>query len=89
MSKLNSKVSIASLNMAAVYERSRIVSQVGRAVKYHRNQMGLTQQELSEKMGFNRTYLGAIERGERNISLVTLINLSKNLEVSIVDLVSF
>jgi transcriptional regulator with XRE-family HTH domain len=89
MSKLNSKVSTATLKMAAVYERSRIVGQIGRAIKYHRNQMGMTQQELSEKMGFNRTYLGAIERGERNISLVTLINLSKNLEVSIVDLVSF
>ncbi|MEM1312195.1 MAG: helix-turn-helix transcriptional regulator [Patescibacteria group bacterium] len=89
MSKISLPLYSSSLDLTGFTENNKIVSQIGKAIRYHRNQMGMTQQEFSELMGFNRTYLSSIERGERNISLITLINISKYLDVSIVELVSF
>ena len=58
----------------------------GKKVQNLRRQHGLSQEELAYKVGFHRTYVGMIERGERNITLSNLKKLSKGLEVDIKDL---
>ena len=51
----------------------------GVAVKIRREEMGLTQEDLAERAGINRTYLSDIERGSRNVSLVNIERIAAAL----------
>lgn len=62
------------------------LKQFGKKIQDLRRQLGLSQEELAHKAGFHRTYIGMIERGERNITLSNLLKLSKALEIDIKDL---
>lgn len=53
-----------------------------------RKAVGLSQEELAEKAGIDRTYVSQIERGISNPSLVVLVKLSQALGVEVVDLIS-
>jgi transcriptional regulator with XRE-family HTH domain len=46
-----------------------------------RAQKGLTQEALAFQSGINRTYLSAVERSERNVSLDNVARIAKGLEV--------
>jgi ribosome-binding protein aMBF1 (putative translation factor) len=48
----------------------------GTAVKFRREEMGLTQEDLAEKARIHRTYLSDVERGTRNLSLVNIERLA-------------
>lgn len=50
-------------------------------VKNLRLRLGLSQEELAEVCGYHRTYIGSVERGERNITLSTLKALSTALQI--------
>lgn len=41
-------------------------------MRAHRRSRGLSQEEFAEAIGHNRTYIGAIERGDRNLTLCTV-----------------
>lgn len=56
-------------------------------VKSKRLRLGLSQEELAAICGYHRTYIGSIERAERNITLSTLDALAKALEISPHELV--
>ncbi|MBI2988032.1 MAG: helix-turn-helix transcriptional regulator [Deltaproteobacteria bacterium] len=47
-----------------------------------------SQEECAEKCGLHRTYVGAIERGERNITLTTLDRIAAAFGISVVDLLT-
>jgi transcriptional regulator with XRE-family HTH domain len=53
----------------------------GETVRAHRKARGLTQQELATKTGLNRSYIGGIERGGRNVSLQNVLRLAIALEI--------
>jgi transcriptional regulator with XRE-family HTH domain len=53
-----------------------------------RRKRGLSQEELSELCGLHRTYVGSVERGERNVTLSTLEAFSNALGVSVPQLLS-
>lgn len=55
-------------------------------VKEQRKKLGLSQDELAQKCNLHRTYIGIIERGEKNICLENIEKLSKALKVEIKDL---
>lgn len=58
----------------------------GEKVKKLRNERGLSQEELSFRAELHRTYIGMIERAERNLSLVNIAKIARALDVSIKDL---
>lgn len=53
----------------------------GRAVRQLREHRGLTQERLARECGLDRTYVGGIERGERNPSFTNIVRLAAALGV--------
>ena len=53
----------------------------GNAVRYIRKEKGLSQEELASRAGLHRTYIGMIERGEKNITLTNILKISSALKV--------
>ena len=51
-----------------------------------RTKLGLSQEEFAERCDLHRTYVGAIERGERNVTLKTLQRIAASLGIRPVDL---
>lgn len=58
----------------------------GLAVRGLRNERGVSQERLAELAGLHRTYVGDVERGERNVSLVNIQRLARALGVRMADL---
>lgn len=56
---------------------------LGDKVKRHRLQTGLSQEKFSEQLGFSESFYSRIERGERVVSLDSLIKISNNLNLSL------
>jgi len=54
---------------------------VARNIRYRRNELGLSQEKLAEFCDVHRTYIGAVERAERNITLNTLERIAAALKV--------
>lgn len=47
-----------------------------------RKELGWTQEELGHRAGLHPTYIGDVERGERNVSLENILNIATSLEVT-------
>ena len=60
---------------------------VGRNFARIRQHKGLTQEQVEERSGFSQQYLSGLERGRRNPTVVTLLELARALGVSHVELV--
>jgi transcriptional regulator with XRE-family HTH domain len=58
----------------------------GARLRQLREEQGLSQETLAHTAGLHRTYVGSVERGERNISLDAIYALSDALHVSAADL---
>ena len=56
---------------------------LGGAIKAQREKLGLSQEKLAERCGFDRTYISMLERGKRNPSLLNLLKLAKGLQTSV------
>jgi transcriptional regulator with XRE-family HTH domain len=54
---------------------------VGRAVRQIRLDRTLSQEELADELGVHRTYMGGVERGERNLTLRSVERLARGLGV--------
>ena len=53
----------------------------GRTVRFLRLKTGLSQDDLAAKAGIDRSYLGAVERGEHNVSLKNILKIASALAV--------
>lgn len=60
-----------------------ILVSFGKRIRLLRQEQGLSQEQLAFKANLHRTYIGMIERGEKNITLLNIVKLSKALEISI------
>ncbi|OMB89922.1 transcriptional regulator [Mycolicibacterium conceptionense] len=61
---------------------------VGRNLRRYRLEHGYSQEAFADYMGVHRTYFGAVERGERNLTLQTLERIADFLEVDPLDLLT-
>ena len=61
----------------------------GQRVRALRKSADISQMELGERAGIDHTYIGGIERGERNLSIEAIAKVAKGLGVEIVELFHF
>ena len=59
----------------------RVQREFGAEVRRRRLILGLTQEKLAERAHLHPTYVGAIERGERNLSLQNIVRLARALRI--------
>ncbi len=59
---------------------------LGERIRTLREQLGWSQEDLAEACGLHRTYVGAVERGERNVSLINIVQFARALRVKPADL---
>lgn len=63
-----------------------VKSRFGAALRRLRDERGYSQEELAERAGLHRNYVGGVERGERNVALENIVKLAKALSVPPRDL---
>ncbi len=66
--------------------KTDILNKFGEKIKKLRLEKSWTQEVLAEKTGFHRTYIGMIERGERNLSLKNIETFADTFEMKISEL---
>ena len=55
----------------------------GKAVRQRRHKLGVSQEAFADLCDLDRTYIGGIERGERNVALVNVQKIARALRISI------
>ncbi|MGV0958080.1 helix-turn-helix domain-containing protein [Empedobacter falsenii] len=68
--------------------KSEILIQFGNRVKELRKEQNMSQEDLADAAGLHRTYIGMIERAEKNITLVNIEKIAKALKIDIKDFFS-
>jgi transcriptional regulator with XRE-family HTH domain len=58
----------------------------GKAVRKRRQEIGVSQEEFADMCGLDRTYVGGVERGERNIGLINVEKIARAFRISLSDL---
>ncbi len=69
--------------------KTELLIKFGNRVRELRRLKGLSQENLAHKASMHRTYIGMIERGEKNITLININAISKALEIEISELLTF
>ncbi|WP_297929686.1 helix-turn-helix domain-containing protein [uncultured Coprobacter sp.] len=69
--------------------KHEILVSFGRKVQMRRKELKLSQEQLAEEAGLHRTYIGMIERAEKNVTLVNIEKIAKALKISISELFLF
>ena len=59
---------------------------VGRNLRAYRMERGLSQEAFAEVLGVHRTYMGGVERGERNLTLKSVEKMAEKLEMEALEL---
>ena len=67
----------------------KVVQQFAKRLRELRDQRGISQEKLGSLAGVHRTYIGMLERGEKNITLGNMEKIAKALGVRLRDLIDF
>lgn len=67
--------------------KHEILNVFGENVRKHRRLLDISQEELAHRADLHRTYIGMIERAEKNITLINIVKIANGLEVKIEDLI--
>ena len=66
--------------------KKEVLVKFGKKVRDERMKLGLSQEEFASRAGVHRTYIGMIERAEKNITLENIEKIAKALKIGIADL---
>lgn len=82
---------VYTFDLERVYDvkDKEVLKLVGARIRLLRKERGLSQEALGEKGGFHFSYIGQVERGEKNISLLNLAQIAEALEVNLIQLFSY
>ena len=69
-----------------LYNKSKILIDLGNTIRELRIKQGLSQESLSLVADLDRSYVGGIERGEHNLTLMNLLKITKALNISASEL---
>jgi transcriptional regulator with XRE-family HTH domain len=69
-----------------VFVKSDLLIKFGIRIRSLRHEKGWSQETLADKTGFHRTYIGMIERGERNLSLQNVEIFADSFDLTLSDL---
>jgi transcriptional regulator with XRE-family HTH domain len=58
----------------------------GQALRRRRQKLRVSQEEFADLCGLDRTYVGGVERGERNLSLVNIEKIARTFRISLSEL---
>jgi transcriptional regulator with XRE-family HTH domain len=61
---------------------------LGAAIRAARRERGLSQEALADAAGIDRSHMGKIERGERNVSVLNVARVAEGLDVSVASLMT-
>lgn len=67
-------------------KKSKLLVAFGDVIREFRKERGYSQEELADRAELHRTYIGMIERGEKNVTLESISKLAKALNVTIPQL---
>lgn len=62
-------------------EEKELLKKIGLNIRKYRLDMGLSQEKLAFASNLDRTYIGSVERGERNISIINLTKIASALDI--------
>ncbi len=68
--------------------RHQLTVTFGHRVRERRLELGLSQEDLADLCGLHRTYIGSMERGERNVSLINIVRVAQALDIDPARLMS-
>lgn len=64
----------------------RRLEALGKAIRARRNAMGLSQEALADASGIDRSHMGKIERGERNVTILNVVRIAAALNGTVAEL---
>lgn len=77
--------------MPKVADRSdheRALGKLGDAIRARRQSIGMSQEALADAASINRTHMGEVERGKRNISFMGVVKIAKAMDATASDLIA-
>lgn len=69
-------------------DEQKAQNQLGKVIRERRNELGYSQEAFADVCDVHRTYIGSIERGERNISLKNILTIASALKIKSSELLS-
>lgn len=67
------------ISASTTTEFASYLNAIGGTIRLLRKELGLSQEELAHRSAIDRSHMGKIERGERNVSVVNMIRISRAL----------
>ncbi len=77
---------VVNIQMARMEKRAYLLRQFGQRVRKLRKEQGYSQESLGAACELDRTYIGGIERGERNVSLENIKAIADTLGITLSEL---
>ncbi len=65
--------------------KNRTLAKLGANLRAARENRGWSQEELASRCGLHRTYIGSVERGEYNVTILTLMRIAKKVGITLED----
>jgi DNA-binding XRE family transcriptional regulator len=78
---INNEITLKDMKNTYSEKDRKFLKKLGENVRKYREQKEYSQEELAYQAGLDRTYISGIERGERNISVITLKKITDVLKI--------